>query len=178
MLYLKWAIRSFPSVFMAVFGRIPCPILPFFVTKNGHLPNWLRWFDTPFDTADGDDGHQEKWPGTDWWSTYKRRVAWYWRNCCYGFDMEVLGIRVDPDKDEITVDGDPNIGDNTGISGVCNWNAYRNGEHIAFQWMYVKHYEIFGFKKCIRIGIGWKIWDNEKLREMPAQYWIYFNLFK
>ena len=81
MLYLKWAILSFPSVFMAVFGRIPCPILPFFVTENGHLPNWLRWFDTPYDTADGDDGHQEKWPGTDWWSTYKRRVAWYWRNC-------------------------------------------------------------------------------------------------
>lgn len=176
--YLIWLCLIFPSCFMAVFGRLICPILPFFVKENGHLPKWLSWFDTPFDTADGDRGHQERYPGTSAWDTYVRRVAWYWRNCAYGFDMRVCGVRVNPDSDEITVDGDPDIGDQTGISGTCRWKAYRDGKLIAWQYMFVKHYCIFGINKCIRIGLGWKIWDDEKLREEPAQYWIYFNPVK
>ena len=176
--YIKWTFLILPSCFMAVFGRIICPLLPLFVQADGHLPKWLSWFDTPFDTADGDRGHQEKYPGVDWWSTYGRRVAWYWRNCCYGFDMRVCGVEVNPDRDVITVDGNPDIGDQTGISGTCRWKAYRQGDLIAWQFMYVKHYSIFNIHKCVRIGLGWKIWDNEKLREEPAQYWLYFNLIK
>lgn len=114
--YLIWFLLIFPSVFMAVFRRLICPILPFFVQEDGHLPKCLSWFDTPFDTADGDRGHQERYPGTSEWDTYVRRVAWYWRNCAYGFDMRVCGVTVDPDSDVITIDGDSDIGDQTGIS--------------------------------------------------------------
>ena len=176
--YLIWFLLIFPSVFMAVFGRLICPILPFFVQEDGHLPKCLSWFDTPFDTADGDEGHQERWPGTDRRSTYKRRVAWYWRNCAYGFDMRVCGIKVNPDTDQIIYEGNPDIGDDTEISGKCKWFAYRDGELIAWQFYYVKHYSLFGLDKCVRIGLGWKIWSEEKLYDEPAQYWIYFNPVK
>lgn len=92
--------------------------------------------------------------------------------------MKVCGVTVDPDSDVITIDGDPDIGDQTGISGTCCWKAYRQGKLIAWQFMYVKHYSIFNINKCIRVGLGWKIWDNEKLRKEPAQYWLYFNPIK
>lgn len=74
-LVLKWAALIVPSLFMAVFARLLCPVLPLFASEDGWLPSWLWWFQTPFDCLDGDDGHLERWPGTDAWSTYKRRVA-------------------------------------------------------------------------------------------------------
>ncbi len=178
MAYVKWVLLLIPSYLMAIIGRILAPVLPFFASDSGWLPKWLDWFQTPFDCIDGDDGHLERWPGTDAWSTYKRRVAWLLRNVAYGFDMRVCGIKVNPDSDQIVYEGNPDIGDNTGISGKCKWFAYRDGELIAWQWYYVKHYEIFGIHKCVRIGFGWKIWNDEKLRSEPAQYWIYFNPVK
>lgn len=168
-----------PSLFMAVFARLLCPVLPLFADDEGYLPDWLWWFQTPFDTLDGDNGSWERHPGTGKLQTYWRRVCWLWRNAAYGFDMRVCGIKVNPDTDTIIHEGNPDIGDNSGISGKCTWIAYRKGEPIAWQWMYVKHYDLFGkWHKCVRIGLGWKIWDDEKLREEPAQYWIYFNPVK
>lgn len=175
----KWILLLPLSLFMAIFGRLIAPILPFFVQDNGYLPKWLWWFQTPFDTADGDNNHFERHPGTDWWSTYKRRVAWFTRNVAYGFDMSVCGIEVNPDKDKITYEGNPDIGDASGQSGKCFWQAHDpDGELIAFQWMYVYHYDLLKWHKCVRIGVGWKIWDDEKLRSEPAQYWAYFNPLK
>ena len=94
MIYAKWAALMVPSFFMAVVGRLLAPVLPFFVRDDGYLPDWLSWFQTPDNPCDGDAGHWERHPGTDAWSTYKRRTAWFWRNVCYGFDIDVLGVEV------------------------------------------------------------------------------------
>lgn len=181
-LVLLWFLLIFPSLFMAVFSRLLCPILPLFANEEGYLPNWLWWFQTPFDSLDGDRHSWERHPGTSKWATYKRRVAWLWRNAAYGFDMRVCGRKVNPDKDLIVIVGNPDIGDNTGISGTCRWYAYKenSSKMIAWQYYYCKHYSLFNgkFKKCIRIGFGWKIWNNEKLRSEPAQYWFYINPIK
>ena len=177
--YIKWVLLTIPSLVMHVIGRLVSPILPFFVQEDGYLPSWLWWFQTPFDTCDGDRHSWERHPGTDWWSTYKRRFFWFNRNVCYGFDMRVCGVSVNPGRDVITVNGNPDIGDSSGISGKCKWKAFHQGDLTAWQWYYVRHYELFGrWHKCVRIGLGWKIWDNEKLREEPAQYWLYFNPLK
>lgn len=175
MAYAKWVLLLIPSYLMAIIGRILAPILPFFASDTGWLPKWLDWFQTPFDCLDGDDGHWERWPGTDAWSTYKRRVAWLLRNVCYGFDMQVCGVEID-ETDEITCEGNPDIGDQSGISGKCYREAFRDGEKIAFQWYYVKHYKLFWkWPKCVRIGFGWKLW-NEK--PFIAQFWLYCNPVK
>ena len=181
-LVLKWFLLIMPSVAMSVFARLLCPILPLFANDEGYLPDWLWWFQTPFDSLDGDDGSWERHPGTDAWSTYKRRVAWLWRNAAYGFDMRVCGIKVDPDADRIVYEGNPDIGDISGQSGKCKWFAYKGNtdELIAWQWMFVQHYSLLNgrIKKCVRVGLGWKIWSQEKLYDEPAQYWIYFNPLK
>lgn len=180
MAYLKWFALLIPSYAMAIIGRFFAPILPIFASDDGWLPSWLWWFQTLFDSLDGDENHQERWPGTDALSTYKRRVAWLLRNVAYGFDMRVCGVSVDPDKDVIEIVGNPDISDKNGLSGVCRWYAYggTGGKLIAWQWYFIWHYEIFGLKKCVRIGAGWKLWSESKLREEPAQYFSYFHPFK
>lgn len=66
MVYLKWLALMPASFIMAIVGRLLAPILPFFVDKETHrLPNWLSWFATDDNDADGDQGHWERWPGTD-----------------------------------------------------------------------------------------------------------------
>lgn len=177
-LVIKWALLAPVSLFMAVFARLLCPVLPLFANDEGYLPEWLWWFQTPFDTLDGDSGSWERHPGTGKWQTYWRRVCWLWRNSAYGFDMRVCGIKVNPDSDTIVHEGNPDIGDKKGKSGKCKWFAYRDGELIAWQWYYIKHYELLGIHKCVRIGFGWKIWSEEKLYDEPAQYWLYFNPVK
>ena len=179
-LIIKWVLLAPISLFMAVFARLLCPVLPLFANDEGYLPECLWWFQTPFDTLDGDNGSWERHPGTGKWQTYWRRVCWLWRNAAYGFDMRVCGIKINPDTDRIVYEGNPDIGDNSGQSGKCKWFAYKGetNEPIAWQWMFVQHYDFLRWHKCIRIGFGWKIWSKEKLYDEPAQYWIYINLFK
>ena len=176
MVYLKWLALMPASFIMAIVGRLLAPILPFFVDKETHrLPDWLSWFATDDHDADGDQGHRERWPGTDWWSTYKRRVAWLLRNVCYGFDIQVLGVPVHT-SDEWDVTGNPDASDTNGISGTCRRKCRRNGKLIAFQLYYIKHYALFGRSCCIRANFGWKLWGS---REKISQYvGIYFNPIK
>lgn len=91
MLYIRWFCLIPLSLFMAIFARLLCPVLPFFANDDGYLPGYLWWFQTPFDSLDGDSGSWERHPGTDAWSTYKRRVCWLWRNSA----VRLSGRRVD-----------------------------------------------------------------------------------
>lgn len=176
MVYVKWLLFMPISFIMLIVGLVLAPVLPFFVDEETHrLPDWLSWFRTPDNDADGDAGHWERWPGTGKWQTYCRRVAWLWRNTCYGFDIQVLGVRV-YSTDEWHVEGDENAGDRTGISGYCTRHVYRNGKHIAFQWYYVKHYTLLGRPCCVRINVGWKLWGGRN--EVDQYVGIYFNPVK
>ena len=120
MVYLKWLALMPASFIMAIIGRLLAPILPFFVDKETHrLPNWLSWFATDDNDADGDQGHRERWPGTDPWSTYKRRVAWLLRNVCYGFDIQVCGVPVHT-ADEWEVTGNEDASDTNGVLSLIH----------------------------------------------------------
>jgi hypothetical protein len=160
MVYVKWLALMPASLFMAIIGRLLAPILPFFVDKETHrLPRWLSWFATDDNDADGDQGHWERWPGTDPWSTYKRRLAWLLRNVCYGFDIDVLGVDVLP-TDSWIVEGDESAGDQSGISGTCYRRVYRGSKLVAFHWYYVKHYRLLRRPCCVRVSLGWKLFSS------------------
>ncbi len=176
MLYVKWFLCLFPSFLMEIVGRVLAPILPFFVQEDGYLPSWLWWFQTPDNPCDGDEGHWERHPGTDAWSTYTRRVAWFWRNVTYGFNIEVIGFK-HKDGDVRMVYGDPTVGDRTGVSGTCRWAVYRNNKKVAFQFYFVKHYKLLGHWRCIRIGAGYKVW-GDITGEVYGQHWLYVNPIK
>lgn len=157
MMYLKWAALGPLSLFMSILGRLLSPVLPFFVKDDGYLPDWLSWFQTPDNSCDGDEGHWVRHPGTDWWSTYKRRTAWFWRNVAYGFDIDVLGAKC-RFTDVLEMSGDPETDTKPAHSGWCYRELKRDGKAIYWQIYFVWQYP-FWPSRCIRGNLGWKLWD-------------------
>ena len=171
---IKWFALLIPSFIMSIVGRLLAPILPFFASEDGWLPDWLSWFQTPDNPLDGDRGHKKRWPKNGLFWTYIRRVAWLLRNVCYGFDETVCGIEMY--KTDVTVhEGNPDISDVKGISGKCFWRLFRGDKLIGFQWYFVQHYKIWRLKACVRINFGWKLWNPECYHK---QYAIYFHPMK
>lgn len=157
LVFLKWAALGPASLLMAVVGRILAPILPLFVRENGFLPKWLSWFQTPDNTCDGDAGNWERHPGLDAWSTYKRRVAWFWRNVAYGFDIDVLGLDAKA-GDTLDLKGDIEAGTNPAKNGYV-WRVLRraDGSVASFQLYFVYQWPVWP-TRCIRGNLGWKLW--------------------
>ena len=178
MVYLKWFLFLIPSLAFDVIGRLLTPVVVLFASDDGWLPEWLSWFQTPDNSLDGDRGHKERWgTSTEAWPTYVRRVAWLWRNCGYGFNINVIGFK-HQEGDVKEVIGDEAVGDKTGVSGTCRWKVFREGKLVCFQIYYVKHYKIFGHWKCVRAGCGWKIWSEPGPGRIYGQYWVYFHPIK
>ena len=195
MIYLKWLLFCVPDLVMQIVGKALSPVLPLFVrteknaygeiewrtdgtARQAHLPKWLSWFETDDHDVDGDRGHWERHPGFDWWSVYKRRVAWFFRNTGYGFCIRVIGVPVYP-SDEYVVKGNPDASDTNGISGVCFRRVYRDDRLICFQWYFIRWYENRWFRACVRIGLGWKLFGNwHEANGKVAMHQLYFNLFK
>lgn len=159
MMYLHWAILAPLSLLMAIVGRLLCPILPLFVEEDGYLPDWLWWFQTPDNPCDGDEGHWERHPGTDAWSTYKRRMAWFWRNVAYGFDIEILGAKCKA-GDFLEESGDLETDTKPAHSGWVYRELKRDGKAIYWQFYFVYQYP-FWKSRCIRGNLGWKLWNYE-----------------
>ncbi len=195
MIYLKWLLYCIPDLVMQVVGKALSPVLPLFVrtarnsqgeiewktdgsAMQANLPKWLSWFQTDDHDCDGDRGSWERHPGFDWWSIYKRRTAWFFRNTGYNFCINVLGIPVTP-ADEFLVQGNPDASDTNSISGACFRRVYRDDTLICFQWYFIRHYAFWRVRACVRIGLGWKLfgnWHNENGK--TAQHQIYFNPLK
>lgn len=175
MIYVKWAALVPLSFLMEIVGKIGSPVLALFVDENGWLPSWLSWFQTPDNSCDGDAGHLERWPrgGTFW--TWLRRTAWLFRNTAYGFNV-AIGFK-SQDGDLRAISGNDKIGDTSGISGFCTWRVFRDGKQVCFQHYFVQHYRIFGVWKCVRAGIGYKIW-GDPAGSVYGQHWIYFHPIK
>lgn len=139
MVFIKWLLCGCLSIPMTILGKALCWVLPFFVDEETkRLPKWLDWFMTDDNDADGDAGHWERNPGTGKWATYVRRTKWFWRNTCYGFDREAVGIKC-WSTDVIEFTGDVDVGRKPFRPGA-NWHhLYRNGKLIGFQWYFVSH---------------------------------------
>lgn len=175
MAYIVWFLKLIPSIIVEIFAKIISPILALFCDKDGWLPKWLGWFQTPDNSCDGDRGHKERWPkqGKIW--NWMRRTAWLFRNSAYGFNLK-LGFKYKEGDVRMTI-GNPEAGDRSGVSGIVHHSVYRNNKLVAFQHYYVKHYRIFGTWRCVRAGFGYKIWGDPSSK-MYGQHWLYFNPIK
>lgn len=143
MMYLKWALMVPVSLFLTVVAFPLAIVLPFFA-KDGWLPNWLSWFQTPDNSLYGDDG----WKNEHWlWTTnqYIRQVGWLWRNPAYGFGC-------------VKMTGDPIIATYTGNERV-NDSPLSEGYIIVhsqnlFQLTWCKKITT---TKCLYFVFGWNI---------------------
>jgi len=131
-------------------------VLPFFANKEGWLPRWLWWFQTPDNSLNGDQG----WQTQHWqWRyklpkplcTYVGQMGWLLRNRAYGFKWTVISAPVV--QKALGYRGDITIKNRDHAkAGVvhCWMNQY---------WQYKRITRIGQSQKCIMLNFGWQL-DN------------------
>lgn len=146
---IKWLLMVPVSLLVTVLGILLAPILPLFA-RNGWLPDWLNWFQTPDNSLYGDDG----WKTEHWMWRYKLPVllctyvgefGWLLRNPGHGYGV----VKLTGDPIIATFSGNEHVNDSPGIEGTCT--VYCQG---LFQWVWVKR---ISTGKCIYCNFGWNI---------------------
>lgn len=149
MIYVKWAAMLPVSILVTVLGIVLSPILPLFA-KDGWLPKWLSWFQTPDNSLYGDDG----WKTEHWmWRyklptkicTYVGEFGWLLRNPGQGYGVVYLS----GDPIVATFTGNDQVNDSPGVEGTCTVHCQN-----LFQWVWVKK---IGSDECIYCNFGWNI---------------------
>lgn len=156
MIYFTFAWMAVVDLLFTALAYLLAPALPAFA-KDGWLPNWLWWFQTPDNSLDGDDG----WKAKPLWGAprYLRRVLWLWRNAAYGFSWGVLAVGR-PDGTVIKAIGDPLTSNLPGHSGWYFKKLMYYTEVLAFQFYFVRQWGQTA--KCLRVNMGWKLWQERK----------------
>jgi hypothetical protein len=145
------------------------PIVVLFADKQGWLPSWLWWFQTPDNSLDGDDGWkaEHRWfrysPDINGgWRRWVNRFRWLWRNSMHGFEQSVLGF-MPGSAFAYSCSGNQETSNRPLSNGaVCRAVINQSGK-TAFQLYIVR---TWSKSFCLRINLGWKIWQNPK----PGQY--------
>lgn len=171
---LLWILFIPLNLGAVLVGYVLAPVIVLFCDKDGWLPKWLWWFQTPDNSMDGDGG----WKREHWqWRfelpeplcTYVGRVGWAWRNPVYGFSLSVLAAR--PKEIPFTWFGNPDIRNASADKEAIN------GWLIVTSGIYWNVYIIAPFfSRTFRLYLGWKLRSGEG-REV-YQYVLYMNPFK
>ena len=149
MMYLKWALMVPVSLFLTVISFPLALILPLY-SKDGWLPNWLFWFQTPDNPLYGDEG----WKTEHWqWrhklpsllAAYIGMVGWLWRNPAYGFGA----VYMSGDPIVATYIGNDNVNDDPLSEGSIT--VYSQN---LFQFVWCKK---ISSTKCLYFVFGWNI---------------------
>lgn len=152
------------------------PILPLFASKEGWLPRWLWWFQTPDASLDGDSGWKDvgKHPYINKLPRYLRQMFWLIRNPAYGFSWTVLATSPLPDK-PYHYFGDLYAKDREGQFGWCfSWIEDTHYFHL-------KVYKKTIFGKCLKFRIGWNLANSLIDKSYPnkvIKYCFTCNPFK
>lgn len=162
MIYVRYVFLVIISMLADILNYVLAPFAVLFASKDGWLPNWLWWLQTPDNSLDGDGGWKkinrpfivEDSAFKVWWN----RTSWLYRNSMYGFAIYVLGAVIKP-GDTLEVVGNPKVSNRPLLNGLVVRRVIRNGVPVYFQWYYVKAWsELY----CIRINLGWKLWAFDK----------------
>lgn len=185
LIYFTYTLLALISVPITVLALLLAPILPsqaiyrLGYLNNGsvlgwgyYMPSCLSWFGTFDNDLTGDDG----WKKEHWqWryklplplSDYVGMVGWLWRNPAYGYAVRHLDGTT-----PATWSGDKTIRDND--NARAGWCFVKAGG--LFQWTWIKP---IGFKRCVRITLGWNIAalvdDNVQPKPNPYEATFVFS---
>ncbi len=168
---LWWLVLVPINLLSVLLAYVLAPVVVLFCDKEGWLPHWLWWFQTPDNSMDGDGG----WKREHWqWrfklppalATYVGRVGWCWRNPVYGFDLGVLAAKNVPEP--FMWSGDPAITNTAPV--IDGWLFVTSG--IYWNLYIIRPF----FGRTLRLYIGWKLRNGEG--RQPYQYVCYFNPVK
>lgn len=144
------------------------PLVVLLARPDGFLPHSLRIFQTPDNSLDGDYGWktEHRWfkksPKVDeGWRRWVNRFRWLWRNSAHGFKREYLGF-VPKEGFVCSVKGDQATSNRPLHNGaVLRWVVNPDGK-AGFQFYFVR---AWSKNRCLRINMGWKLWQNPKIGE-------------
>lgn len=178
MIYLKWFVFLIVNLVTNILNYPAVPFVVPFASKDGWLPDWLNWFQTPDNSLDGDLGWQKTHARGHYWN----RVRWLWRNKLYGFSRAVLSVRYAPaNGDYGTLTGDPDIGNQGQLakSGTYFKLLYDCKSNIkGFEKYYIRQWKWWP-SKCVRILIGWKLPDaSDNGKETVCTFGFSVNFFQ
>lgn len=162
---LAWSIDALLSLLTSALTYLLAPVVVLFAkeqigfldnsTKFGqgyYLPNWLKVFQAPDNSLDGDEG----WRTLHWqWrfklpkiiATYVGRVGWLWRNPGYGFGLITL---TNSNLTNVAVIGNPTVGIDPFVPGTL---LIDDGTYFQYR----KVAKIFGSNYILYYNAGWNI---------------------
>ena len=173
--FARWLLLLPLNIVMLVLAYILAPVLPLFASKDGWLPKWLWWFQTPDNPLDGDAGFLEehapfKGEGLPYRQKHINRMFWIWRNPKMGFGMTVMAFTpVEP----YTV---KRLGGYKDLNGNMEEGWYLvtitnpNGKS-AWQ-LFIVHF--WNPKAFCKINVGWKLWSAPAVCQYvcsPTKVW-------
>ena len=106
------------------------------------------------------------------WRRWINRFRWLWRNSMHGFEREVLGVTPEPGF-LYHFQGEQQTGNRPYRPGRVRRTVINPGGRAAFQFYLVR---AWSDKYCLRINLGWKIWQRPKAGEV-CQHVVSINPF-
>lgn len=156
------------NILLTLIAYIIHPILPLFANKEGYLPKWLWWFQTPDNPLDGDESYLSK-PGrapftgvTTGLKGYINRVAWLYRNPIYGYGWGITAFKVQPNYHIKRLAGNKPIEGSLKSNGFYLATLTNTDGSWCWQ-LYITHH--WNEKKCTKLNFGWKIWMADSIPE-------------
>ena len=171
MMYAKYAIFVIVNLMLGAANLALAFPVALCADKDGWLPRWLWWFQTPGDSLNGSIGWQTR---NRWflvqdtlWKQWLNRVGWMYRNPIYGFAISVLGAQAQP-GDELITTGDIQTSNHKPIhAGWVHYLLMREGKPVYFQLYIVKPW---WFGRYLRLNLGWKLWDMPTTDKMQFTF--------
>jgi hypothetical protein len=158
-MYIRYFLLVLVDLTVSFLNFFLAPVVVLFAQNDGWLPRWLWWFQTPDNPLDGDGGwkteHRRFKIEDKPWKRWYNRTTWLYRNSMYGFCIDVLGAKT-LGTDTLVLTGNRAASDNPFHEGHFHYRLYRDEKLIAFQ-----YHLIWAWSKtrCLRLNIGWKLWD-------------------
>ena len=174
MIYFKWLLFFIINILTNYLINFPlAPLVVLFADKDGWLPRWLWWFQTPDNSLDGDTGWRTQnmpyRPENGRYHRWVNRFHWLWRNKLYGFGDSALSVKR-PYQCRVLAWGDKLTSDQPNGHSGCYKIKWMDGNACkAFQIYYVRRYKHWP-NQCIRIIIGWKLWTASDKASFGASF--------
>lgn len=160
---MKWFSLILVNWIASICNLFLAPFVVLFVDKEGWLPRWLWWFQTPDNPLSAqviDRWFPEHGTPLKRWIN---NVSWLYRNSMYGFSEDVLGFTIKKGFTYRCI-GDEAVGNKPLHEGLVKRYITQDGK-TYWQWYYVK---AWSNRFCIRANFGWKLWGNKVVSEKKS----------